>query len=186
MRTKTRSGGRLDFKDPSFAQIDSATAQTEGRYAKAGLNATRLQSLGNTTALFASLSGQIASKNLDSSEKLPLGGATGVRAFPQGEASGDEGVLLNVELRQAIKQALVPGAVEVIGFVDTGRVRINNSAYTTADNDRSLSGAGVGFAWTNTGAFRLRTDVSWKLGSAQPLTDADKSPRIWLQGMRFF
>ena len=42
---------------------------------------------------------QFSNKNLDSSEQLSLGGITGVRAYPSGEASGDQGYKLTTELQ---------------------------------------------------------------------------------------
>ena len=44
---------------------------------------------------------QLASKDLDGSEQFVLGGANGVRAYPQGEASGDSGYQATAELRYA-------------------------------------------------------------------------------------
>ena len=43
--------------------------------------------------------GQLAFDNLDSSEKMELGGAYGVRAYPEGEAFGDEGYIATAEAR---------------------------------------------------------------------------------------
>jgi hemolysin activation/secretion protein len=40
----------------------------------------------------AKLRGQVAFDNLDTSEKIGLGGAYGVRAYPEGEAYGDQGL----------------------------------------------------------------------------------------------
>ena len=42
---------------------------------------------------------QLANKNLDSSEKFTLGGIGGVRAYPSGEASGDEGRKISFDLK---------------------------------------------------------------------------------------
>ena len=50
-------------------------------------------------SLYAAINGQFASKNLDISEKMGLGGANGVRAYPEGEAYGDQGYVLNLEAR---------------------------------------------------------------------------------------
>ncbi|MBV9191772.1 MAG: ShlB/FhaC/HecB family hemolysin secretion/activation protein, partial [Betaproteobacteria bacterium] len=88
----------LDGYAPDRA-IDDATAQANGSYKKVAYSYTRLQRLGESFSLYAGLSGQFASKNLDSSEKFALGGPTGVRAYPTGEAVGDEGLLANLELR---------------------------------------------------------------------------------------
>jgi len=44
----------------------------------------------------------MASRNLTSAEKFSLGGATGVRAYPSGEALGDTGYVFQGELRYII------------------------------------------------------------------------------------
>src|SRR5262249_40951483 len=91
----------LDGYAPDRA-LDETTAQTNGGYTKAAYSCARLQRLGQTLFLYAALVGQVASKNLDSSEKFGLGGPFGVRAYPTGEATGDEGLLVNLELRRDV------------------------------------------------------------------------------------
>lgn len=63
---------------------------TTGRFTKGTLDLTAVQGLGRDFDMLLKLSGQKAGSNLDSSEHIYLGGAHGVRAYPQGEASGDE------------------------------------------------------------------------------------------------
>ena len=50
---------------------------------------TAIQSLGHAIDLLCKFSAQKASGNLDSSEHIYLGGAHGVRAYPQGEGSDE-------------------------------------------------------------------------------------------------
>src|SRR5690606_26547690 len=71
--------------------IDGVTARTAGSFNRWMPSIMRLQNLGGHWSLYAQVHGQFASKNLDSSEKFSLGGAYGVRAYAQGEATGDEG-----------------------------------------------------------------------------------------------
>ena len=72
-------------------RYDAATARTAGHFGKWNLNLTRLQHIDDRLSLYLSYSRQWATKNLDSSEKFSLGGPYGVRAYPVGEASGDDG-----------------------------------------------------------------------------------------------
>lgn len=82
---------------PAARSLDEASARTQrGRGGKGGLAASGIW------ALHGGLGGWLASKSLDSSEKCALGGAEGVRAYPHGESSADEGCVANVELRYAI------------------------------------------------------------------------------------
>ena len=83
--------GKLSIDSPTALAIDAVSAQSSGSFTRLAYNASRLQRLSDTAVLSFAISGQQANKNLDSSEKFSLGGANGIRAYPQGEASGDEG-----------------------------------------------------------------------------------------------
>ena len=140
----------------------------------------RLQRLSDRFSLYTQLQGQWADGNLDSSEKISLGGAYGVRAYPQGEASGDQGWLANLELRYALTDAW-----QLSTFVDHGEVRLNKDAWSNGENHRSLSAAGVGARWAAYG-WQVNAVAAWKLGNDDPQSDVDRSPRVWAQVVRFF
>jgi hypothetical protein len=88
-------GGGVNHMDLTLAldqlRINSPAAQTNGTYSRLSYSVSRQQRLTADATLLLAVNGQQASKNLDSSEKFVLGGINGVRAYPQGEASGDEG-----------------------------------------------------------------------------------------------
>ncbi|KTT35593.1 ShlB/FhaC/HecB family hemolysin secretion/activation protein [Pseudomonas rhizoryzae] len=174
------SHGDLDISGADQRLQDQTTAGTRGQFNKLSPSLVRLQRLTERFSLYTQLQAQWADRNLDSSEKFYLGGAYGVRAYPQGEASGDEGWLANVELRYALTQAW-----QLSTFVDHGEVRLNRDPWTTEDNHRSLSGAGVGATW-NAYGWRVNAVAAWKLGNAEPTSDVDRSPRVWAQVVRFF
>src|SRR5699024_6918706 len=83
--------GELELETPLARLQGSLTARTEGHFARLTLSLLRWQSLPGRFSLSPRLQGQWSDDNLDSSEKFSLGGAHGVRAYPQGEASGDRG-----------------------------------------------------------------------------------------------
>ena len=58
----------------------------------------RLQQIVDKLDLQVLAAAQISNKNLDSSENL-LRGVSGVRAYPSGEASGDEGKKISYDLK---------------------------------------------------------------------------------------
>ncbi len=105
-------------------RVDEATARTDGNYTKGAYSFTRLQRLGETLSLYGGLAGQFASKNLDSSEKFVLGGPFGVRAYPTGEAIGDEGLLVNLELRHEFRPGL-----QLAAFLDHGQIRLHRNEW---------------------------------------------------------
>ena len=135
--------GDLDKNTAADAALDAYTAKAAGTYKKTNASFSRLQALGYGYSLYGSVSGQWADKNLDSSEKLSLGGPNGVRAYPVGEAAGDEGVLGRLELRKylgTVHGAIAEGAL----FADGGKVRVNKNPWDNSENELTRYGYGVG------------------------------------------
>ncbi|CAN5235642.1 ShlB/FhaC/HecB family hemolysin secretion/activation protein [soil metagenome] len=182
------SAGDLDIRTPAALAADAATARTNGHYSKLWFNVSRGQHITDRLSLNASLSGQRASKNLDPSEKFVLGGMDGVRAYPQGEAFGDEGYLATVEARLLLGRMSgnLPGQLHLVGFVDAGRVTINKNPWYAGTNERNLSGAGVGITWDDPGNFAVRTYYARKLGSEDAMSAPDRSGRFWIQAIKYF
>ena len=184
------STGKIDIQTPAARSFDAATAQSNGSFNKLGFSALRLQGLTESLSFYASVNGQIASKNLDASEKMSLGGMYAVRAYPQGEASGDQGYVLNLEARWTLPKfsTQLPGQLQLIGFVDTGSVTINKNPWPpeTGPNRRTLSGAGVGLTWSETNNFVVRTYYAHKLGNEVSTAAPDRSGRFWIQGVKYF
>jgi hemolysin activation/secretion protein len=171
--------GDLSIDSPDALVIDQAGPGANGSYRKFELSATRLQALASQTSLFASLDTQWAGKNLDSSEKLSLGGMNGVRAYPQGEAVGDDGWLANLELRQDLTAGL-QGAL----FYDHGHVDHNHNAFASGSNEQTLKGYGASIALKYL-EFVVKGTVAWRRGQAS-VSAPDHNPRFWLMaGMNF-
>lgn len=183
--------GRLDLAGSAAAQLagDSLTENTQGGYQVLRWNASRLQTLTPTLALVASASGQFASRNLNSSEKLYLGGMGAVNAYPSGEAGGSSGHLIDLELRQQLGAAWQLGA-----FCDWGQVRqyhdnqrADGTGPLTTHNTVTLKGVGASIGWRNDNGLRLKAIWSHRIGSNPLMTatgrDSDGSltrNRIWL------
>ncbi|MES2512227.1 MAG: ShlB/FhaC/HecB family hemolysin secretion/activation protein [Pseudomonadota bacterium] len=172
--------GKLAIQSPTALAIDNASARTNGSYSRVAYSLNRLQRLGNSTLLAASFSGQFAGKNLDSSEKISLGGLNGVRAQPQGEASGDEGFKGSLELRQA----LTPNIQGTL-FYDFGSItRINKTPFgAPAASSRNLSGAGIGVNATF-GKVLVRSALAWRLDGGLPTSlpaSQVRTPTLLLQ-----
>ena len=180
--------GAFTIRSPLARLIDQLTVGSEGRFNKVGLQAQRLQALGaGDTALFASISGQWASKNLDVSEKMGIGGVGGVRAYPGGEAYGDEGYVVNVELRQTLPApAVLAGQLQLVGFADSGTVTLNRNAWSDGPNRKTLSGAGLGLTWNGSNALAVKLFYAHKLGSVKATSAPDAAGRVWLQAVKYF
>lgn len=180
------SGGNADITNSVVKALDQSVLgyHTNGTFNKLNYEYQRVQSLVGNTSLFMSISGQQASKNLASAEKFALGGPNGVRAYPVGEASADEGALLNVELRWNIPQT----DFMVNGFVDGGSARLHrNPQPTDIQNTRTLSAYGLGLNMGKPGNYLLRTSVAWRGGKDMPLADTkNNNPRAWIQLTKSF
>ena len=138
--------GDLDIETPAARALDEQTARTEGVYAKLSFSASRLQHIIGPLSLYGAIRGQVASKNLDISEQMELGGANGVRAYPEGEAYGDEGYMATLEARLLLPKwpEQLPGRVQLFTFVDNGYVTVESDPFAAGHNDLTRTGVGVG------------------------------------------
>lgn len=186
--------GDLDLsRVPGALAADTASLRTQGVFHTLNGQVARLQALPGDFSLFGRVTGQWASKNLDSSQDFSLGGPYGVRGYPVGEGRGDMGVLGTLELRYDVPAGMW-GALQVASFLDAGYVRVNrqSNGIATASacgcNDYGLASAGISARWSRE---NLSFSAAWAhaLGSnpgRDRLTDenADGSTRrnqFWLQ-----
>jgi len=180
------TGGTLRIETPAIKAIDDVTVRTSGSFQRWNAGYARLQSLTERVSLYLSFLAQKAGKNLDSSEKMSLGGNGGVRAYPQGEAPGDSGYVASAELRYAFNLAAVPGTWQASGFIDGGEVKVNEDPFIAGANRRRLSGAGLGLEWSQPGDFSVRLSIAHRLGDARATSGPDDHARGWLQAIKYF
>jgi len=174
---------------PTALAADAAGPQSNGHFDKLGFSAMRLQSVTESISFSAAINGQLASKNLDVSEKMELGGMYAVRAYPEGETYADEGYVLTLEARLQLPKfsERLPGQMQLIAFVDTGSVSINKNPWPGAGpNNRTLSGAGVGLNWSDPNNFMVRAYYAFKLGDEVATSAPDASGRFWIQAVKYF
>ncbi len=184
----TWTTGSLDLQSPQALSTDAATARSDGHYDKLGLNFMRLQSVTSSVSLYAAAQGQLSSRNLDVSEKMGLGGANAVRAYPEGEAYVDQGLVMNLEARILLPKPLdlMPGQWQVVGFLDSGTGRPNRSAWDAARNRRTLSGGGLGLNWFAAGDFTVKASYAHKIGAAAATSVPDSDSRFWVNAAKYF
>lgn len=174
------TAGSLDINSYLDQVIDSVTAQSAGSFQRWTPSVMRLQNLGGAWSLHAQIHGQMANKNLDSSEKLSLGGTYGVRAYAQGAATGDQGWLANIEVRYALSDAW-----QVFGLLDHGEVDVNKTPWLeNVNNQRSLTGAGIGARLT-TSSWQVSATVAEPINKDDAITQ-DQDTQFWLQAIWSF
>lgn len=184
----TQSFGDLDIETPAALAADAATARANGHYQKLVFHAARLQRVTDRVSLYGAINGQFASKNLDISEKMGLGGPYAVRAYPVGEAYSDEGYVVNLEARLLLPKfsAGMPGQMHLVGFIDSGAVTQDKNPWTGGENRRTLSGAGVGLTWADYNNFVVNAYWAQKLGNERATSAPDKDGRFWIQVVKYF
>ncbi|MBR9866211.1 MAG: ShlB/FhaC/HecB family hemolysin secretion/activation protein [Oceanospirillales bacterium] len=135
----------------------------------------RQQNFPGNFSLFTSLNGQYSDRSVDGSEQLALGGAYGVRAYPQGEGSGSTAWVGQIELRYNLD------SYQPFVFYDLGN-RLN----VDEEESRYLSGTGLGVRYKTE---KLYFDLlsAWKVNGGDSLADSEQENyRIWFKtGMNF-
>jgi hemolysin activation/secretion protein len=157
------TAGKLNLDGSPTQSSDASTTQTAGGYKKIRYAISRQQQLASGWSLYAAFSGQLANKNLDSSEKFYLGGSSGVRAYPSSEGGGTSGQMLNLELRWQVADG-----VSLTGFYDHGRIRVNKfNAFegAAALNAYALKGAGLSLGWRNSSGTSVQTTYARRVGT---------------------
>lgn len=188
----THSGGRVRIDQAVAVAADQAATgpHTLGNFNKTNVEFLRLQTLTQNVNVLGTVNTQFASKNLSSAEKMSLGGASGgsgVRAYPAGEASGDEGYVGTLEARYGNPAWRIGSASTVLSvFYDFGRVHINKNPQPGVANTRSLHAVGIGATIGKDGDFLVRASLAWRAGSERAQSDSDRSPRFWLQAIKSF
>ena len=138
--------GRLKINDAAQETSDNTSAKTKGSFEKLAFNISRNQTLPDlkNTNWLISVDGQTANKNLNSSEQISLGGPYAVRAYPTGQGSGSQGVILKTELQYPYDQNFTFGPFLDVGFIKQYIDTYNNwQGSTRAKNDYSLAATGI-------------------------------------------
>ena len=180
--------GNLSISSTSAQGYGQYTPQSFAKFTFAG-NRTQQLSEDGTTSAYVSISGQLASVNLNSAEQIYMGGPYAIRAYPVAQGGGSQGGIGTFELRQQFPERIMASI-----FFDAGIVQQFKNPYTgwqgstNANNTYSLMGAGMGVKWDWEG-WNLGAIVAWQVGknplysqSGQAVnTDGTTTnPRGWL------
>lgn len=178
--------GKADLGGSPNESADAQTTKVNGSFSKVRYFFSRQQHLSDATSLYVGVTGQVASANLDSSQKFYLGGASGVRAYPASEAGGDQGMVANVEGRVRL-----PRNFSLTGFYDCGRITVNhdnNFTGAATKNNYGLQGGGVSMGWLGESGLSIKATYARRIGD-NPHASANgddqdgtlKKNRFWLQ-----
>jgi hemolysin activation/secretion protein len=168
--------------------FDYFGARTAGTYTKWDYSVSRLQQLDTTNALYFGFSGQLANKNLDTSEQFYLGGPNTVRGYDVGVVSGAEGNLATIEYRHDFTFSLMPGPWQASIFADSGHIEAYKNPFLPGTNSARLNSVGVGLHWTAPNEWLLSTSIAKPVGNTPQLVgpNVSTSTRFWFQVQKGF
>lgn len=172
--------GSVGFDNAAAQLADGATAKTQGNFSKWNANLVRLQNLDAQSTLYLVFSGQWASTNLDSSQKMTVGGPYTVRAYDTGTLSGDSGYLVSAELRHNLSNAW-GGKWTVVAFLDSASIKVNQNTWVAGANNATLSGAGIGLNWSGPQDWSAKTYVATPIDSVPTLAGSTSLTRVWVE-----
>jgi hemolysin activation/secretion protein len=167
---------RLELGDTALAaDLPPAGPDTQGNFTKVTFNAQRQQYLNDHWSVTGQLQYQAASKNLDSSEKIAVGGALNMPGYATGEATGDDGAIAKLNLRWRMSPALSFGV-----FTEGATLRIAHTplAGATTPSRRHFSDSGLSADWMIGKGLSASLIVAWAHGEKPNPADNDR-PRIW-------
>ncbi|MDD2230774.1 MAG: ShlB/FhaC/HecB family hemolysin secretion/activation protein [Candidatus Cloacimonetes bacterium] len=171
--------GDLGFNDAATLALDKAGAQTNGEYTKISGSIEKSLLFNPEYSLTTSLRFQKAlnHKNLDGSEDFSLGGAYGVRAFPDGEHSAENGYIFGAELFYTLPSYEGINQKASI-FADTGYAKMENPI---AKNEaRQLSDMGLGYQ-ASYKEFFAKAQVARVIGGEKVTSESEHATKLLLQ-----
>ncbi|KHA54479.1 hypothetical protein NM74_21790 [Aeromonas hydrophila] len=174
--------GTTDLRNELVRAIDARTVGINGGFARLNIGLSHEQSIGSRLAFYNRLDGQLASHNLDGSQKMSLGGPGGVRAYGVGEGSADTGLVYTTELRASWYPALhrlvaQDHKLTTAAFFDQalGSYYKSLPGVYADDNKLNMSGFGSYIALGRDADYSLRLTWAHRTGEAMGAgTDTDK------------
>lgn len=180
------SHGNINLDGSLSQSTDQNGPKTAGVFNKIRLNSSWQQAITTQTSAFVSYSGQLTDKNLDSSEKMQLGGMNGVRAYPTGEGSGSDAQLVQLELRHQLENG-----INFATFYDWGQVWLQHNPDFPGGpqhNRNTYKGFGASVGYTTSEGISIKATWARKDGNnpnpTQTGNDQDGTRdrnRYWLQ-----
>ena len=183
----TYTDGRMALGPDGVRTDDLGGTNTVGPYRKIRFSASRLQFIDAQHSALLSFTGQQANRNLDSSEKLYLGGSSTIRAYPNSELGGSMGYVATLELRRDWNESW-----QTSYFYDHGKVWQYKYPYRADDpsaplltdiaNAQVMNGQGFTVTYRHPSGLELKATVARRTSPnpvpTQDGTDKDGTLRL--------
>lgn len=175
------SHGRLSLDSSDARQADAAGPNAAGSFWVAQWNLRRDQPLPADFRLRADLSGQLASHNLDGSQKFYLGGPYGVMSYAVSSGGGDDGALLQMKLAHDLPLPVDVGRVEAALLGQYGVVWLNRSPYpgSARPNRQKMAGVGVSLGYRWNARVSAEVDYVHRVGAKPSSVTSGDRQRVW-------
>lgn len=177
--------GKLNFDNATDEDTDKAGANTTGNYSKINIDLEHNINFNSKISLENSLKMQyaLANKNLDGSEDFSIGGSNGVKLYPDGELSAENGYIFSTELKyQLPKLDSLNSSVGL--FYDRGRAFMANSSNVDFES-KSLQDIGLGL-YNSYDKFFSKVQVAWNVNSKDTTSEPNNNSRLLFQGGLIF
>ncbi|WP_072467068.1 MULTISPECIES: ShlB/FhaC/HecB family hemolysin secretion/activation protein [Burkholderia] len=164
--------------------FDDEEFPTAGRFTRFSGNFEYAQKVvaGFTASVKGSV--QLASRHLDGSEQMSIGGAQGVRGYGPELPGVDRGALVQVALSRQIDP--VPG-LSVSTFYDYGRGQINKDrSLDGAANTFTVQSAGIGLSYQYNQKVAVSLSEAWRIGASPAGQPTSKAGQTWISAMLVF
>jgi len=139
--------GKLNFANKEDEIADKNSVDTQGTFSKINLDLQQNFLLSNTIRWENSIKTQYAlnNKNLDGSEDLSIGGIAGVKYYPNGEQSAENGYVFTTEVFYSLPNFKALNSTISV-FYDVGRSYMADDI--TTDTSKTLQDFGIGYYGT--------------------------------------
>lgn len=192
------TAGNVDLRS-NISRTLARNADSGGQFTRFNYQMNHDQRVWGPFSVYASLNGQVADHNLDSSQKFLMGGPSAVRAYDIGDGSVDQGTVGTAEIRsrQAIPVQRWLGndpQLTVAAFYDQGwgqqykdnHDRESGGKLTNSNNHFSLAGTGLYATVADAGNYALTITWAHRTGDADPVSGHDDSDRFWVSAVKTF
>lgn len=172
--------GNLNIKDEISSENDKDGAKTNGDYSKLFFKTSQKIYLKNNLTLDAIFKYQhsLSNKNLDGSEDLSIGGENGVKVYPSGESSGENGYIFTLHPKYQLQP--LDNINHSIGlFYDRAKVYYANTTNITQQT-KTLQDSGISYE-ARYKDFFLNSYIAWRINSDKIISEPEYNSKFLIQ-----
>ncbi len=148
---------------------------TEGSFTKAIIGLQRMQTLAYNVALQMQWRHQFTNENLDSAEKMTVGGPVTMVGYPNSQANFDQGGMGKLHLYWSPINNVRLGT-----FAEYANVNLSKDPLPGTRNNREFSDAGFSVDWQINPEIDLAATIAWA-GDEPALQSDNDRPRLWMR-----